>query len=31
MPAITEWQMPTHSLPSPKSLKKTIGRAGIGA
>src|SRR5262245_66251358 len=24
---ITEWQMPTHSLPRPKSLRKTIWRA----
>ena len=26
IPLITEWQIPTHSFPSPKSLRKTIGR-----
>jgi hypothetical protein len=28
---MTEWQIPTHSLPSPKSVRNTIGLAdGIG-
>jgi len=26
IPLMTAWQSPTHSLPSPKSLRKTIGR-----
>ena len=28
--AMTEWQMPTHSFPKPKSLRNTIGRAVVG-
>ena len=32
IPLITAWHSPTHSFPSPKSLRKTMGRAvGIGA
>jgi hypothetical protein len=27
IPLMTAWQRPTHSLPSPKSETKTIGRA----
>jgi hypothetical protein len=26
IPLMTAWQSPTHSLPSPKSLRKTMGR-----